>query len=129
MSKLVFTHLFKSNIQPEITIHKKILTSVFSIFHRITGIGLSIGSLFVTFWIALLALGPNFFFIFESISNTFIFKAILFLWTIGIFYHLFNGIRYLFWTYGLGMSLSTVYNTGYIVIFLTLLSTLTVWML
>jgi succinate dehydrogenase / fumarate reductase cytochrome b subunit len=51
------------------------------------------------------------------------------LWTIGIFYHLFNGIRYLFWTYGLGMDLKTVYLSGYIVIVLTILSTLFLWLI
>ena len=98
-------------LSPHLTIHKKVLTAVFSIFHRITGIGLSIGSILMAIWISLIALGPNYFFIFEFsiVASTVIFKILLFLWTLGIFYHLFNGIRYLFWTYGLGMDLKTVY--------------------
>ena len=116
-------------LSPHLSIHKKVLTSVFSIFHRITGLGLSIGSIFLALWISLLALGQNYFFIFEVISGGFFFKIILFLWTIGIFYHLFNGIRYLYWTYGLGMDLKNVYTSGYIVLFLTFLSTLFVWFL
>ena len=106
-------------LSPHLTIHKKVLTAVFSIFHRITGIGLSIGSILMAIWISLIALGPNYFFIFESIAATLIFKIILFLWTFGVFYHLFNGIRYLFWTYGLGMELKTVYTSGYIILLLT----------
>ena len=116
-------------LSPHLSIHKKVLTSVFSIFHRITGLGLSIGSIFLTVWISLLALGQNYFFIFEVISGGLFFKIILFLWTIGIFYHLFNGMRYLYWTYGLGMDLKNVYTSGYIVLFLTFLSTLFVWFL
>ena len=116
-------------LSPHLTIHKKILTAVFSIFHRITGIGLSIGSVLIATWISLLALGPNYFFIFESIATTLIFKIFLFLWTIGIFYHLFNGIRYLFWTFGLGMDLKTVYISGYIIVLLTLLATIFVWVI
>ena len=116
-------------LSPHITIHKKVLTSVFSISHRITGIGLSLGSVLVALWISLLALGPNYFYIFEIISRSTFFKIILMLWTIGIFYHLFNGIRYLFWTYGLGMDLKTVYLSGYIVIVLTILSTLFLWLI
>ena len=116
-------------LSPHLSIHKKVLTSVFSIFHRITGLGLSIGSIFLALWISLLALGQNYFFIFEVISAGLFFKIILFLWTIGIFYHLFNGMRYLYWTYGLGMDLKNVYTSGYIVLFLTFLSTLFVWFL
>ena len=114
-------------LSPHISIHKKLLTSIFSIFHRITGIGLSLGSILLTVWISLLALGPKYFYLFELISKNLVFKTILFFWTIGIFYHLFNGIRYLYWSYGLGMSLKTVNLSSYIVLFLTLLSTFVVW--
>ncbi|MDC0194780.1 succinate dehydrogenase, cytochrome b556 subunit [Alphaproteobacteria bacterium] len=116
-------------LSPHLSIHKKVLTSVFSIFHRITGIGLSIGSILITLWVTLLGLGPKYFFIFEFLSSTILFKLVLFLWTVGIFYHLFNGIRYLFWTYGIGMELKTVYNSSYIVVILTILSTCLTWFL
>ena len=114
-------------LSPHLTIHKKVLTALFSIFHRITGIGLSVGSVLMAIWISLIALGPNYFFIFESVAATLVFKIILFLWTIGVFYHLFNGIRYLFWTYGLGMEIKTVYNSGYIILLLTFIATIFVW--
>ena len=114
-------------LSPHLSIHKKILTALFSIFHRFTGISLSIGSIFISFWIATIALGPKHFFLFEYISSMTVFKIILFAWTVGIFYHLFNGIRYLFWSYGMGMDIKTVYNTGYLVLLLTLISTLCVW--
>ena len=114
-------------LSPHLSIHKRILTAIFSIFHRFTGISLSIGSIIISFWIATIALGPKYFSLFEYISSLTLFKIILFAWTIGVFYHLFNGIRYLFWSYGIGMSIKTVYNTGYLVLFLTLLSTLCVW--
>ncbi len=114
-------------LSPHLSIHKKILTALFSIFHRFTGISLSIGSIFISFWVATIALGPKYFSLFEYITSMTLFKIILFAWTIGIFYHLFNGIRYLFWSYGMGMDIKTVYNTGYLVLFLTLISTLSVW--
>ena len=114
-------------LSPHLGIYKKVLTAVFSIFHRITGFGLSIGSILIVIWIAILALGPNYFFIFKAISSFFIFKIILLIWTIGFFFHLFNGIRYIFWSFGLGMELKTVYNSSYLVILLTFLSTIIVW--
>ena len=114
-------------LSPHLSVHKKVLTAIFSIFHRITGIGLSLGSIFLVFWILLVALGPKYFLFFDLISSNLIFKTILFFWTIGVFYHLFNGIRYLFWSFGIGMELKTVYFSSYVVIVLTALSTFVIW--
>jgi len=116
-------------LSPHLSIHKKLLTSVFSILHRITGIGLSISSILIVIWISLLSFGPNYFFVFQMISETFIFKLILFFWSVGIFYHLFNGVRYLYWSYGLGMNLKSIYISSYIVVFLTIISTFILWFL
>ena len=114
-------------LSPHLSIHKKVLTAVFSIFHRFTGIGLSIGGILLSIWIVLIALGPDYYSKFEALSSLIVFKVFLFLWTLAIFYHLFNGIRYLFWSYGKMMELSTVYKSAYAVIVLSILSTLIVW--
>ena len=116
-------------LSPHLSIHKKVLTALFSIFHRITGIGLSLGSILIAIWFLLISLGPNYFIYFEIISKNILFKFILLIWTIGIFYHLYNGCRKLYWSFGIGMDLITVYRSGYIVLFLTLLSTIIVWIL
>ena len=114
-------------LSPHLSIQKRFLTAIFSIFHRITGIGLSFGSILISIWIALIALGEEYFLIFKQISSSLFFILFLILWTIGIFYHLFNGIRYLFWSFGYGLELKTVYNTSYAVMILTALSTFFVW--
>ncbi|MBT3777779.1 MAG: succinate dehydrogenase, cytochrome b556 subunit [Pelagibacteraceae bacterium] len=115
-------------LSPHLSIYKKVLPAVFSIFHRFTGIGMSIGALLLSIWIILIALGPNYFSIFQSISSYVIFKVFLFFWTMAIFYHLFNGIRYLIWSYGKMMELDAVYKSAYIVLALSILSTLFVWL-
>ena len=122
-----FIMTFERPLSPHLSIQKKLLTAVFSIFHRITGIGLSVGSVLISIWIFFLAFSPNYFNLFQVIFSTFIFKCFFFIWTLAIFYHLFNGIRYLFWSFGKGMELSTIYRSGYIVIFFSLLSTILVW--
>ena len=58
-------------LSPHLSIHKKLLTSIFSIYHRFKGIGLSIGSILITLWIAIIALGPDYFFLFEFVSENF----------------------------------------------------------
>ena len=116
-------------LSPHLSIHKKVLTAIFSIFHRITGIGLGIGSLLICIWISLIALGEEFFLKFQTVASSYFFTLVLIFWTLGIFYHLFNGIRYLFWSIGYGLDLKTVYNTSYIAIILTVLSTFIVWVI
>ena len=116
-------------LSPHLSIHKKVLTAVFSIFHRLTGIFLTIGSLLLVFWFLSISIGENFYNYFQIISSNFIFKVILFFWTLAFFYHLFNGIRYLFWSFSLGMELKTVYRSGYIVSLLTIIATIIVWYL
>ena len=111
-------------LSPHISIHRKVFTALFSIFHRFTGIGLTLGSILIAAWIGILSIGPNYLFIYEHISSNLLFKIILFIWTLAIFYHLFNGIRYLYWSFGLGMDLKHVYISGYIVLFLTLIFTI-----
>lgn len=114
-------------LSPHLSIHKKVLTAVFSIFHRFTGICLSIGALLLSAWILLIALGPDYYSKFEILSSLIFFKIFLFLWTLTIFYHLYNGIRYLFWSYGKMMDLNIVYKSGYAVIIFSILSTMLVW--
>ena len=116
-------------LSPHLSIHKKVLTALFSIFHRITGIGLSLGSILIAIWFLLISLGPNYFIYFEIISKNILFKFILLIWTIGIFYHLYNGCRKLYWSIVIGIDLTTVYRSGYVVLFLTLVSTILVWVL
>ena len=116
-------------LSPHLSIHKKVLTALFSITHRITGIGLSAGSILIFVWFLLIYLGPNYYLYFELISKNILFKLILIIWTVSIFYHLFNGCRKLYWSFGIGMDLKTVYNSGYVVLFLTFISTLIVWLI
>ena len=114
-------------LSPHLSIHKRVLTAVFSIFHRISGIGLSVGALLISIWFFLISFGPEFYIYFQILSKSILFKLVLMIWTVGIFYHLFNGCRKLYWSFGIGMELSQVYKSGYAVICLTLISTLVVW--
>ena len=116
-------------LSPHLSIHKKVLTAVFSIFHRLTGIFLTLGSFLLVFWFLFISIGENFYNYFQVISSNFIFKVILFFWTLAFFYHLLNGVRYLFWSFSLGMELKTVYLSGYIIALLTIIATIIVWYL
>ena len=114
----------KRPLSPHLQIYKPQLTSVLSITHRITGIVLSILSLFIHLTLLSVALGVDYFNILKVfLTNIFIQLLI----TASIFvlaYHLLNGIRHLFWDYGLGLSIKDTYVSGYLVLIVSVLLTL-----
>lgn len=114
----------KRPLSPHLQIYKPQLTSVLSITHRITGVVLSILSLFIPLTLLSVALGVDYFNILKVfLTNIFIQLLI----TASIFvlaYHLLNGIRHLFWDYGLGLSMKDTYISGYLVLIVSVLLTL-----
>ena len=114
----------KRPLSPHLQIYKPQLTSVLSIAHRITGVALSILSLFIPLTLLSVALGIDYFNILKAfLANVFIQLLI----TASIFvlaYHLLNGIRHLFWDYGLGLSMKDTYVSGYLVLIVSVLLTL-----
>jgi len=114
----------KRPLSPHLQIYKPQLTSVLSITHRITGVALSILSLFIPLTLLSVALGIDYFNILKAfLANVFIQLLI----TASIFvlvYHLLNGIRHLFWDYGIGLSMRDTYLSGYLVLIVSVLLTL-----
>ena len=107
-------------LSPHLTIYKPQLTSVLSIFHRITGslLGLSIILSFVLFYYSLFYVGSSFqysgCFDFFSLFSTFILAVGYFIVFI-VSYHMLNGIRHLSWDLALGLEIKNLYTTGMIV--------------
>ena len=96
-------------LSPHLTIYKPQLTSVLSIFHRITGSLLGL----------LIVLSSGFQY---SMSFDFFSMFSIFVLAIGYFvvfvisYHLLNGIRHLSWDFALGLEIKNLYTTGMIVL-------------
>ena len=114
----------KRPLSPHLQIYKPQLTSVMSISHRFTGVILSILLLLIPFFFFVLALGGEYFNILVSVLDHFLVKLILYGVIFVITYHLLNGIRHLFWDIGKGLSIRDSYLSGYLVITLSLLTTL-----
>ena len=114
----------KRPLSPHLQIYKPQLTSVMSISHRFTGVILSMLLLLIPFFFFVLALGGEYFNILVSVLDHFLVKLILYGVIFVITYHLLNGIRHLFWDIGKGLSIRDSYLSGYLVITLSLLTTL-----
>ncbi len=109
---------------PHLQIYKPQLTSVLSISHRITGVILSLTSIMIPFALVIVALGPDYHAYLVKFFSNFFVKLLLVGAVFTLIYHLCNGIRHLFWDYGYGLSLEKSYMSGYLVILISLITTL-----
>jgi len=103
------------------------MTSVLSILHRITGVGLGLGTLLLVYWVAAAAAGPDRFTVAQAVIGSWFGYLVLFGFSVALFYHLSNGIRHLFWDAGFGFELKTAYASGVVVLVSTVLLTSIAW--
>jgi len=112
-------------LSPHLSLYKPQLTSILSIFHRISGTVLALVFLITSLCINL---------IFSFLSYTFVyylyFFIIIFVYIIlsilltTFFFHILNGIRHISWDLGLGLDLNNLVSTGFFVLTITALLTL-----
>jgi succinate dehydrogenase / fumarate reductase cytochrome b subunit len=112
---------------PHLTIYKKQISSVMSIFHRITGAALFFAIILLVWWFVLL-LYSDFPPCLLNIFEYGIVKIGLYFASVAAFYHLCTGIRHLFWDIGLGFSIPAIHRTGWLAVFVCIILTLTFWL-
>ena len=115
-------------LSPHLKVYKHQITSVLSIFHRITGAGLAVSTVLVVFWLASLAIGEVTFKGFNNfLNNPFIIIVLVSsLWA--LWYHFCTGLRHLYWDMGYGYDLKSVTISGWVaVIFSFVLTFLTLF--
>jgi succinate dehydrogenase / fumarate reductase cytochrome b subunit len=117
----------KRPLSPHLQVYRPQLTSILSITHRMSGVALSVGTLLLVYWLAAAAAGPEAFESAQSFVGSFVGRLLLFGWTIGLFFHLCNGIRHLVWDIGRGFELDDVYRSGCTVVVATALLSLLTW--
>ena len=114
-------------LSPHLQIYKPQITSVLSIMHRITGVVLSFGTFLIVLWITTLSLGENFYQYYMIFIKSWFGNLILIGFTFALFYHLSNGIRHLFWDFGYGYELNTVFMSGVAVLISAFILTSIIW--
>lgn len=116
-------------LSPHLGIYKPQITMVTSITHRITGVGLSVGTLLFAWWLIAAAAGPEAFETVNSFMTSWFGRLVLFGFTWSIFFHLCNGIRHLFWDMGKGFELPTMRTSGMAAIIMSVVLTLLTWII
>jgi len=114
-------------LSPHLQIYRVQLTSLLSITHRATGIGLAFGAPILTWWLMALATGPGAYSSFIMVFNNWFGIVFLVGWTWALFYHLANGIRHLFWDSGVGLELTSTYTSGWVVVLSSMVLTTVCW--
>ena len=103
-------------LSPHLQVYKPQLTSLLSICHRMTGIGLAVGALLLVGWLFAAASGPESFAKYQDFNGSWFGRLLLFGWTFCLFFHLCNGIRHLVWDVGRGYELTSVNRSGILVV-------------
>ena len=100
-----------------------------SIIHRGTGIALSVGIVYLVAWLCAASSSADTYAIFAWFNGSVVGRVFLFGWTASLFYHLFNGIRHLFWDAGYGLELKDAYASGRAVLVATAVCTIGSWLI
>jgi len=119
--------LVRRPLSPHLQVYKPQISSTTSIFHRITGVALSAGTILLVAWLVAAAAGDSAFSVVQAIFASWIGMLVLFGFTLALFYHFCNGIRHLSWDAGKGFDLPTMHRTGKLVIAAAVVLTVAFW--
>jgi succinate dehydrogenase / fumarate reductase cytochrome b subunit len=119
--------LIRRPLSPHLQIYRPQITTVLSIFHRLTGIALSVGTLLFVWWLVAAATGPEAYARAQGFIGSPIGWLLLFGWTLALFYHLFAGMRHLAWDAGYGFQKHEYLRSGQAVVIATVVCTLLAW--
>ncbi len=114
-------------LSPHLQIYRWQLTMMLSIFHRITGVALSIGGLMVAWWLVAAMMGEDAYNVAKDFAASPLGLFMLFGWSVALYYHLFNGIRHLIWDTGRLLKITSAYRAGYLVLICTVLANAGTW--
>lgn len=116
-------------LSPHLQVYKFEWTMAMSITHRITGVGLAVGTLLLTWWLVAAAAGPESFARAQKFIGSGLGLLLMFGWTWALFYHLANGIRHLVWDAGYSFELKNAEKGAYIVAGASLGLTILAWII
>lgn len=103
-------------LSPHLQVYRPQITSVLSILHRITGVSLALGAVWLVAWLYLAAKAGPSFETMRAFNSSWLGVLLLLGFAFALYYHLCNGIRHLAWDAGYGFDLKTVTLSGWAVV-------------
>jgi succinate dehydrogenase / fumarate reductase, cytochrome b subunit len=113
-------------LSPHLEIYRWYPTMAISIAHRVTGVGLALGLLLLTWWLVALASGPESFATVYWLTTSWLGGLVLFGYTYVVFHHLVGGLRFLVmdlgWGYDIELARKVAYGVPAVAAALTILT-------
>ena len=103
-------------LSPHLMIYRPQLTSITSIFVRITGNAVIVAALMIVWWFAAAATGPEAFARANGFVTSWFGDLVLFLSVWAMWYHLLGGLRHLIWDSGHALEVDKSETMGLIMI-------------
>ncbi len=115
-------------LSPHLTIYRWQIQMVSSILHRITGILLVLGALWITIELLALASGSDAFGVTQQLQASPIGTALLLGWTWAFSYHLLNGLRHLLQDVGWGFAVRRLVCNSWLTVLGSLVLMAAIWL-
>ncbi|PIT68952.1 succinate dehydrogenase, cytochrome b556 subunit [Bartonella tribocorum] len=115
---------------PHISIYRWTITMAMSIAHRITGMALYVGTVFLAVWLIAIACGEEAFRTVHEIYSSWFGLCILFLYTLAGVHHMVGGVRHIVWDLNpclLAKEKATA--TAWATVFISLIVTFAIWII
>jgi succinate dehydrogenase / fumarate reductase cytochrome b subunit len=119
--------LVRRPLSPYIEIYRWPISMALSISHRVTGVGLAMGTLLMTWWLVAAAVSDQAFDRAQWFMGSAVGLLLLFGWSLSLIFHFFTGLRHLFWDLGYGFDKPEYNRTGWGVVIATAAVTVLVW--
>ena len=116
-------------LSPHLQVYRLPMTALMSILHRATGAALAVGTILVFAVLVAAAMGQQEYSTVMYCVRSVVGQVFLLGWSFSLMYHMFNGIRHLFWDMGYLFELEKTRISGYIVLLFSLASTALIWAL
>ena len=117
----------KRPLSPHLSIYRPQIRSILSIGHRMSGVGLFVMLMALSWWFILWVFSGFSSCYFECFDNVLV-KFLLCITSYGYFYHFCTGIRHLVWDAGRGFSINCINKSGVVIILISVILTALFWL-
>ena len=119
--------LVRRPLSPHLQVYRWPISMALSIGHRITGVGMALGTLLMTWWLVAAATSRDAFRVVQGFLGSWLGVILLLGWSGALIFHLASGIRHLIWDIGRGFDDRAYRASGRAVVAAVAVATVLVW--